>query len=434
MRAATGEAERDHDASGLRGRIDRALASLSGLLAFAGTLALFLISPMLLTHWGIVYELAGGSVIEKIHPGTWLLTLSLAVTMARFPNPVAFAGAAFSVFPGLMAFLATFVWLLAHAILVQKTPFTPIIDSFALPTIALLALSSSTDRLRANLARALHAALIVNAALGLAEYLLGFRYTPYVAGEFALEDDWRSTALLGHPLSNALAMGSYLIVLALGGGRDLPTPLRALAFALSLASMIAFGGRASLVLSLLVVGATWAMRGAGVLSGRRVDLRVVAAAAAATPILVVALIELYASGFFDQMLERFVNDRGSAKARLIMLGFFKALSWTEIILGPDVGKIQAMQNVEGVEYGLESFFVAYILTYGAIVACFFFVGVACLIREIVRASRPAALAPIIFFFTVAATSVSLSAKTTAFGILVALLLTMLRPTAPAAPT
>ena len=433
MRAAAVEAEQDRNDSRLRGRIDRALAGLSGLLAFAGTLALFLISPMLLTHWGIVYELAGGSVIEKIHPGTWLLTLALVAATARFPNPLVFAGAAFSVFPGLMAFVASFVWLLAHAILVQKTPFTPIIDSFALPMIALLALASTTDRLRANLARAIHAALIVNAALGLAEYLLGFRYTPYVAGEFELEDDWRSTALLGHPLANALTMGVYLIVLALGGGRDLPLLLRALAFGLSLASMIAFGGRASLVLSLLAVGATWATRGVGVLSGRRVDLRVVGAVAALTPILVVALVELYAAGFFDQMLERFVNDRGSAKARLIMLDFFRALSWTEIILGPDVGKIQAMQRLEGVEYGLESFFVAYILTYGAIVACFFFVGVACLTREIVRASRPAALAPIIFFFTVAATSVSLSAKTTAFGILVALLLTMLRPHASDAP-
>lgn len=413
------------------GRIDRALARLSALAAFAGALALFLISPMLLTHWGIVYELAGGSVVEKIHPGTWLLTLSLLLAMLRFSSPIAFAGAAFSAFPGLMAFLATFVWLLAHAILVQKTPFTPIIDSFALPVIALLALATTGDRLRGRLALAIHAALMVNAALGLAEYLLGFRYTPYVAGEFVIEEDWRSTALLGHPLSNSLVMACYIICLSLGGGRDLPIVIRAGALALSLASMIAFGGRASLVLALVAMGLVNLVRGFGVLHGRRVDLRVLAAGAVLAPIVTVGLIQLWTGGFFDQMLERFVNDRGSAKARLIMLGLFKSLSWAEIWFGPDLSKIQALQNVEGVEYGLESFFVAYILTYGAIVSCFFFVGVAFLVREIVRASQPAALLPLTVFFMIAATSVSLSAKTTALGILVALLMTLLRPEADA---
>ncbi|MBL8589041.1 MAG: VpsF family polysaccharide biosynthesis protein [Methylobacteriaceae bacterium] len=406
---------------------DRALRRLVEALVFVGVVALFLISPMLLTEWGVVYELAGGSVIEKIHPGTWAILLALGLVSLRFGNPLAFAARAVAVFPGTAPFLLAFVYLLGHAILVQKTPFTPIIDSFLLPFAALLTLSTTEDALRRRLALALHAALVVNAAIGLGEYLFGFRLTPYVAGEFVIEEDWRSTALLGHPLSNALTTGVYLITLSLGGGRDLPAPLRAVALALCLASMIAFGGRASLVLSLAIMGAVFAARCVGVLRGGRVDLRVVAALAALTPIVAVGLTELYAAGFFDQMLERFVNDRGSAKARLIMFGLFRALSWPEVLFGPDLGKIQALQNLEGVEYGLESFFIAYILTYGLIVSLFFFVGLAFFCREIVRASRPVAIAPLMFFFTVAATSVSLSAKTTTFGMLVALLLTMLRP-------
>ena len=58
-----------------------------------------------------------------------------------------------------------------------------------------------------------------NAALGVFEFLSGYRFTTYTAGEFIITQDWRSTALLGHPLANALTTGGYIIALALGGGR-----------------------------------------------------------------------------------------------------------------------------------------------------------------------------------------------------------------------
>ena len=108
------------------------------------------------------------------------------------------------------------------------------------------------------------------------------------------------------------------------------------------------------------------------------------------------------------MLERFVNDNGSAKARIIMLGFFRHLSWEELAFGPSADKIGALQRIEGIDYGLESFFVAYVLTYGVIVSAVFFVGVAFFCREAVRASSMRSILPTVFFFVVAATSVSLS--------------------------
>lgn len=416
------------DASGA----DATLSHVAAVLLFAGATTLFLVSPMLLTHWGVNYELPGGNVAEKVHPGTWMIALALAVTALRFGNPLRFGASALSLFPGLLAFAPAWAFVVYDAIVIQKLPFTPMIDSFLLPMMAMLALAAATTRQKRRIALALHAALIANAALGLAEYLMGFRLTPYVAGEFVLEQDWRSTALLGHPLANASVMGVYIITLGLGGGRDLPVAVRALALGLSIASMIAFGGRASLVLSLTFLSLTFAARATAVARGARVSQLTLGVGLALAPILVVGIGELYAAGFFDQMLERFVNDHGSAKARLIMLAMFKSLSWREIILGPDPTKIQALQNLEGVEYGLESFFVAYVLTYGAIVSGLFFIGVAFLCREIVRAAGARAIPPLLFFFIVAATSVSLSAKTCAFGMLVALVQTMLRPDAPRA--
>lgn len=396
-------------------------------LTVAGCLVLFAVSPDLLAHWGVPYGTVGGSAPAKVHPGTWLITLGLMLAALRFSSPITFAIRAAALFPGLLVFFLTWAFLMWYAIRVQGQPFTPMIDSFLLPFVALLALSTQSEATKRGLALALHTLLFVNALLGLAEYLLGFRLTPLVAGDVELESEWRSTALIGHPLSNAVIMGSYMIIMSLGGGRDLPKALRPLVTLAALASMVAFGGRTSLVLALLAMGGVFFVRFVGVLRGDTVDIRMTAAVIALAPLFGVALAALYASGFFDQMLERFVNDNGSARARLVMLGFFRHLSWEEIVFGPHGDKMGGLQRLEGVEYGLESFFVAYILAYGLIVSSVFFVGVAFFCREIVRASRLAAVLPIGFFFVVAATSVSLSAKTTTLGMLVALLLTMLRP-------
>ena len=396
-------------------------------LIAAGCLAIFAISPMLLAHWGVPYDAVGGTAPAKVHPGTWLITLGLLFASLRFSSPIAFAIRAAALFPGLLVFFAAWAVVLWYAIMVQKLPFTPMIDSFFLPFAALIALSTQTDASKRGIALALHAILFVNALLGLSEYLFGFRLTPYVVGEEELEADWRATALLGHPLSNALTMGAYMIVMSLGGGRDLPKFARPLLTLAALASMIAFGGRASLVLAVTAMAGVFALRFVGVLRGDKVDLRMAAATIALAPLFGVALAALYASGFFDQMLERFVNDHGSAKARLAMLSFFRHLSAEEILFGPSPEKMGGLQRVEGVEYGLESFFVAYVLNYGALVSAVFFVGVGFFCREIVRASTLRSILPIVFFFVVAATSVSLSAKTTTLGMLVALVSTMLRP-------
>lgn len=413
----------------LAARANTMLRISAQALIVAACLALFSISPDLLAHWGVPYGTIGGSAPAKVHPGTWLMTIAVTLAALRFSSPITFAVRAAALFPGLLVFFLTWAFLMWYAIRVQGQPFTPMIDSFLLPFVTLLALSTQNDDTKRGVALALHALLFVNALLGLAEYLLGFRTTPLVAGDIELETEWRSTALIGHPLSNAVIMGSYMIIMSVGGGRDLPKFLRPVVTLAALASMVAFGGRTSLVLALLAMAGVFFVRFVGVLRGDTVDVRMTAAAIALAPLFGVALAALYASGFFDQMLERFVNDNGSARARLVMLGFFRHLSWEEIMFGPVGDKMGGLQRLEGVEYGLESFFVAYVLAYGLIVASVFFVGVAFFCREIVRASTLPAILPLGFFFVVAATSVSLSAKTTTLGMLVALLLTMLRPRA-----
>ena len=117
-------------------------------------------------------------------------------------------------------------------------------------------------------------------------------------------------------------------------------------------------------------------------------------------------------GLFDQLLERFVNDNGSASARVYMFEVFRDLTWLDIMIGPDQEHVASLLRAQGVNFGIESFWIAFILSYGFIVSMVFFMGLFAFLYDVVRASALVALWPIFYFLTVSSTSVSLSAKGT----------------------
>jgi hypothetical protein len=327
---------------------------------------------------------------------------------------------------GVAIFLVSWLMLFGWVTLIMKTPFSPLIDTFLAAIAVFLLIQDLDNPTKRKIALMLHAILTVNAILGLYEYLSGWRLTPYAIGSIVIDTDWRSTAILGHPLANASTTGSYIVALALGGGRDLPRVLRPAAFGLQLLAMIAFGGRSSLVTALMVVGAVQAWKFGAVLRGRRFDRLTVSLAFLLAPIAVAAVAGAYMAGFFDQFILRFSDDLGSAKARVIMLSFFQIVPTWDIILGPDPAYIASLQSLEGIEFGIESFWVGFIFAHGAIMACLFFVGLAAFCWQLVRVTRPETIMLFVFFFLVASTSVSLSVKTLSFAMLVSLILTMLR--------
>ena len=60
--------------------------------------------------------------------------------------------------------------------------------------------------------------------MGYFEYFTGLRLTPNFQGGEIITYDWRATALFGHPLSNALLTGTYLLVITGAGGRRFGMP------------------------------------------------------------------------------------------------------------------------------------------------------------------------------------------------------------------
>jgi hypothetical protein len=242
-----------------------------------------------------------------------------------------------------------------------------------------------------------------------------------------LATDWRATALFGHPLENAMLMGAFLICLASRGTAWLGTVPRLGLGVLALLAMFAFGGRASLVFAgffIALLGLAGLAR--RLIAGGAFGYRRAGAILLVLPLIGAGLALVSETGLFERMAERFRADEGSAMARLRMWSLFDPIPWRDLILAPDQAVVKTWQRLEGLEFGIESFWVGFVLTYGLIMSVVLIAGLAAFVVSVVRLSGRGALAVFSFYFAGASTSTSLSSKTTSFAILTALILLVLR--------
>lgn len=406
---------------------------LFGLLLGVLVVLLMTVSPLALNALGLNYDGTGGSPLEKIHPVTMLAAALVLAAGAASGNPVTWALATATANPSLLPYLGVIALLIVHSLRVVELPFTHFFDTFVLPALLFVLLRRPDEARGRHLAWLLHALMAANAALGIFEFVTGFRLTPLVAGGVLLEDDWRSTALLGHPLSNACLTGSYLLALTLGGGRDLPGALRGGVFLLNAGGMVAFGGRASSVLLLLILAAILAFRIFGIARGDRFSTGAVLKGLLVAPIAGVVVVALAETGFFDQFVERFVDDKGSAETRVEMFELFRHIPLGELLLAPDARQVTTLQHMHGLEFGIESFWVSYVLSYGLIPSLVFFVALGFFSYDVIRNLRRGAVWLFVFFYAVASTSLSLSAKSPLLAVFTLIALVLMRPLADEQP-
>ena len=360
---------------------------LNGLSLAALALLMLALSPAALELMGWQYGETGGGALEKIHPATMLAALLLFAAAASHGNPLTSLLETLEAHPGVVVYLAGIGLLVFDAIYVVNLPFTTFIDTFLAPAIVFLLLLDLPERRGRTLALLIHAFFIVNALIGIAEFALGFRITPIVAEGITL-DEWRSSALLGHPLANAILTGCYMIMLVTGGARDLPYWLRPVAFAVSAVGMIVFGGRAATGFLLLFLAAGVVKRIIALLAGAKLDTRAVLFTLVALPLAALVVLSLADAGFFDQFLGRFTDDEGSASTRIEMFELFRHVSWPDLLLGPDHDHIVTLMAIYGLEFGIECFWISMIFSHGLIVAGAFFVCLLCFCLEVVRRSAP----------------------------------------------
>ncbi|PIO99877.1 VpsF family polysaccharide biosynthesis protein [Pleomorphomonas carboxyditropha] len=391
-------------------------------LTFLSVLALFLLSGQMLNLIGIPYDAAGGSPLVKIHPASYLSVPALMAWIVVDGGVAAFLVRGWRESPGLIVFFLAIGLLAFQVIFVQKTPISQVIDNFVLTACLFASLVRLGAGEMRSLALLVQGILAVNSLLGYAEVLGGFRLTPlYVNGEL-LSWEWRATALLGHPLMNAMTTAVCLVSLALGAGPFRRGP-RLLLVAFHFGALSFFGGRTAMVLSAAALFVIAAGAGARLLLGWRFSLATAAAAILATTLLVIGVILVVDGGMIDRILHRFVDDDGSAMARVAMLSIFRDMSWPEVVFGPDVAAVKAMLPRIGTPYAIESAYIGFVAYYGGFVTLFFLLGLAAFFGELVRRFGPSVLMPLGIYFVISTAISSFSTKSLELALLTTLLIT-----------
>jgi hypothetical protein len=373
-----------------RARADAAQAIDLGVFlftAFAIVTALT-ISPSLLTHWKIQYVTAGGGFYEKLHPATYCVVLALCLALLRNANPVHELVRIFASSWAIPVFL--FCWML--------------------PPLVALAIWQTPAWGRRWLAVLLHLLILVNVAIGYYEFFVGQRIIPLTLGNVLVLGEWRSAALLGHPLVASGLLAGYILALVLRP-QLCPQPLLRLPLVfVCLGSLMVFGGRTALVTTLLVIALALAFNLFRLMRGGRVPLPVLILGAGALLTGAAVLFAALDLGLFDKMLLRFSSDKGSALARVAMLDLLSHLDWNEILFAPTVSRANALQSELGLEYGIENFWIASIVQFGLVHTILITIGLAAFLGMLMRRSSPAALAVLALMAVIAASSVSFSSK------------------------
>ena len=401
-----------------RSPLDRVADALTLLTAAL----LFGVSAMTLSALGVAYDQAGGSFLQKFHPATYMASLALAVRFIARARPLGWLAEQTARFPGATYFVTTWIVMIVFAAVAQKAPISPIIDSFLCSVAFLVLYADADERTRATMRIALHAFMFVNACIGIVEFVTHWRLTPYVAAGKVILHDYRSTALLGHPLVNAAVGAAYVLMLLYGADRAVGWGLRLVLVGVQLASFVTFGGRTAIVLSVALGAPRLARPALEVLAGRRFDMRAALVAALSAPVLLAAIVLLAQRGTFDGLLERFADDKGSADARLLIFQLFDYFSFDELLFGPDQQRLASIQNTLGIEYGIESSWFGFLFGYGAFMTLFFLAAFAALMWEFWRRSRPGAWALFLYILVQLSSAAGISVKSLVFDQFVVLLL------------
>lgn len=388
---------------------------LASSLLIAAVIADFVISAMALTYAGLGYDSPDGAAWHKFHPATYLAMLAFAAAVLFQPRPINYLRNCCIKFPGAAYFIVMWLLLTAYGVLVQKMPLTSLVEPYLLALVTLFMVDDLSSRSREFVRIFLHTVLFANAVAGVIELTTQTRLFPYVISGVPVIGDPRSTALLGHPLANAATTGVYLLCLFLGGDPKVTPIWRTIMMVVAILGLIAFGGRTAIIASGLVIAAKLAFDFVLILLGARLTLKGVLGAALVAPVVLASVVGAAYAGLFDALIDRFIDDNGSAQARVIVLQLFDIFDFNDLLLGPPPDLVNSALKSFGIEIGIESTWLALIFQYGLLMTGFFVAGLFCLFWEFWRRSRSGASLLFLYLLFIISSATGLASKTMVFA-------------------
>ena len=374
-------------------------------------LSAFIFGGYLLENVGIKYVSEGGNPLVKIHISTYILMLTVAIFTLRRGINVPLTNLRELRASWLISFLCIVLVILYGLVRFGTSGMAYLVDTMVAPLLALYLLSQLSTNHKNKLLTLLAYLLFINSVIAILEFILG---STLISVEFSKFSHFRSTALLTHPLNNALITAALAPILM--SYTRIPYLIY---FTVITLALFAFGGRAATGIFILGVFILIAPKvPAFIAAGVRVSkmrFAVIQAMAFFASIFTILVITLTPIG--ARILSKLHID-GSAQARFDVFIILEQLSLREWFLGASQTLLENIAFYIQIDV-IENYIIGWIVSFGIICTVLLFLGCYKLPLKIALGkNRNSAKIALIVFILVSLTNNALTTKTPALLFLI----------------
>lgn len=280
------------------------------------------------------------------------------------------------------------LWLCIRYLLGIRGEYSGAVYILILPALLMAALpqklSIDSIKLRIILTRLLFYIYVAECTVAITEYILqfhifGFVDTTYAKGlvHYSTASGFRSVALFGSPLNNALIMTTMMLFYLFNPGIGIKRKIAL--WILGLAAIFCFNARSAIIINLLSF-VIFVVRQA-IDRGRPVGKHYLAFS-----LVTVAIVWLmYHYGWGDRLWTiRDINSDSSINVRLRLFEYVGNINWTDYLWGHSVDSIRhEMSTLIGVRI-IENFWILYIFHFGIVATLFFLLFYCALCRLLLK--------------------------------------------------
>lgn len=394
----------------------------------AAYLVLLSVPSTFLDFIGYDYSSIGGLPFTKIHIATYFAVLTFVVFVVSYPRKADLARYYLATKLGTIYFFLATTFAVINIVVGGRSGFGMYFDTdlhlFACCMLLPFVPPDGMERLE----RFVHWFFAVNAVLGIFELVSGINVFPLMTyspdGITTLEP--RSTAFLSHPLHAASVTCAYIVSLLLGAGKLLRADLRVPMIVLQTMALLAFGGRTAFLLTLVIVAVGLAWQVLKFAGGKHVPRVNVILAIATVPVGIAVIAMLAHAGFFDQFLDRFTEDGGSARSRVLMIPLLWSFDWSDFLWGANTDYARAQVYSFGLEWGVENPFLQMSVYQGVVVACLVMSGLLLLLYDVYKRLEPYVIFPIVIYLLLCNTFGSFAGRFVNFSIFIVMISALFR--------
>ena len=374
-------------------------------------LTAFIFGGYLLENVGIKYVSEGGNPLVKIHISTYILTLTVAIFTLRRGINVPLTSLRELRASWLISFLCIVLVIFYGLIRFGTSGMAYLVDTMVAPLLALYLLSQLSTYHKNKLLTLLAYLLFINSVIAILEFILG---STLISVDFSKFSHFRSTALLTHPLNNALITAALAPILM--SYTRIPYLIY---FTVITLALFAFGGRAATGIFILGVFILIAPKvPAFIAAGVRVSkmrFAVIQALAFFASIFTILVITLTPIG--ARILSKLHID-GSAQARFDVFIILEQLSLREWFLGASQTLLDNIAFYIQIDV-IENYIIGWIVSFGIICTVLLFLSCYKLPLKIALGkNRNSAKIALIVFILVSLTNNALTTKTPALLFLI----------------